>query len=608
MSADRLRTGLVAGALAVAGATLGAAGPATSTCVAGSPRLAGELEVGFPGASDDGTHVELTLRLSEARPSPVASAGGYELAGEILHGDRRVDGFETDLTPAATAGPIRLGVIRPLPAGHYLLHVQALERSSGRCLRVSRELDVPALGAGSAASAAAASAAGSGPSVRLRHPGDALLTGRVRFEADVRDAGVARVAFELDGRRVMTRGRAPWTVELDLGTTPRLHRVAAIALSAAGEALARDEIQVNGGPHRFAVRLALVRRPPPAAGGPEQVEVRAVVEVPEGETVDRVELAVNDEPRAVLREPPYAQPLDLPAGGGLVWVRAVAWLADGGAAEAVRLVGQGGATGVVEVDFVELHATVTDRGGRPVEDLTAAEVTLSEDGRPQTLRRFERVVDVPIHAGVLIDTSGSMVEELAEAERAALRFFEQVMTERDRAAMVTFADEPRLAVRFTGRRDRLAGGLVDLKADGETALYDAVVFALHYFGGLSGKRALVLLSDGADSKSKLPFDHAIEFARRAGVAIYTIGLNVPSNPPEPGLVLDRLARETGGQSFRVRSAAELGRIYEKIERELRSQYLLAYQSDAPGGEAYRRIEVEIKRPGVQARTVAGYYP
>ena len=513
---DRVRDARSPSLLLLTAAPLAAEEP----CAAGAAPLDAELALAFPGRGDGGTHLEATILVRDAAPG---GGRAFRIDGEILRGDRRIDGLGYRLVAAGAEGPARLALIRALPAGHYLLRCQVAEEATGRCWRTEREVDVPALGAIGASGASGASAdspAGeSGPSVRLLDPGDELLTGRVRFDAEVRDAGVARVAFELDGRRVMTRGRPPWSVELDLGVAPRAHRVAAIALSAADEELARDEIQVNGGPHRFAVRLALAHR----ATGSGEIEARAVVDVPEGETVDRLELLVNGELRAILHDPPFVQPLELPAGGGLVWVRAVALLAGGGAAEAVRLVGAQGTSESVDVDFVELHATVADRRGRPVDDLRAEELELTEDGRAQSLRRLERVADVPIHAGVLIDTSGSMAPVLHEAESAALRFFEQVITERDRAAVITFADEPRLAARFTGERERLAGGLSGIEADGETALYDAVVFALHYFSGLGGKRALVLLSDGADSVSKSSFANALEFARRSGVAIYPSG-------------------------------------------------------------------------------------
>lgn len=566
---------------------------AAGRCAAGAAELAGGLAAEFPERIEARTRVDLLVSLS--RPAP-GTDRLYLVDGELVRGERRVDGFVVEERAADGDGPVALRVVRTLPAGRYALRLAVTEAASGRCLAIARELDVPGL-AGAAETEAAL--------VRLFVPTDRLLMHRVRFDAEVRDAGVAAVAFELDGRRVMTRSRPPWSVELDLGGSPRLHRLAAIALDADGAELARDQALINAGPHRFAVRLALA----PGPGG--AIEARAVVDVPEGERVDRLELELNDRLVAVLRQPPWIAVLPAPPGGAPAWVRAAAYLSEGGSAEAVRVVGAGlGAAAFAEtdVDFVELFTTVVDRKGRPLEDLAAEEVVVREDGRPQQVRRFERVADVPVHVGLLLDTSVSMAEELSTLEREALRFFRQVLTPRDRAAVIPFADEPRLAVRFTGNLERLAGGLAELRAEGGTALHDALAFALHYFSGLGGKRALILLSDGEDSGSEIPFEDVLDFARRSGVAIYSIGLGVSSKSPQPGSVLDRLARETGGLSFRADRTARLGRIYDEIETELRRQYLIGYQSDAAGGDAFRRVEVEVRRPGVEVRTAPGYYP
>ncbi len=120
---------------------------------------------------------------------------------------------------------------------------------------------------------------------------------------------------------------------------------------------------------------------------------------------------------------------------------------------------------------------------------------------------------------------------------------------------------------------------------------------------------MILLTDGDDSESRFRFGDVLEYARRTGVTIYAIGLNVPSQPADAGVHLDQLARETGGRSFRIRRANELASVYETIRQELRSQYLLAYPSSRLDGSTdYREIRLEVARPGVSARTIAGYYP
>jgi len=593
--------------------------------------LAASLELRFPDRRGLRTVTEGVLRL-EAPPDGDST---LHVDGEILRDESLFDQFRYRFRcPAGDATPFAFE--RLLRPGSYRLVLRLHDLTGERYFREERDFVVPVVerqretavsalvaaqrplvepaapggpadgapaqaGAGAEADTEAAGAA----SVRILLPGERLVTGKLRVEAAVRGDDVAAVAFSLDGRQVLTKQRPPYGVELDFGRAPRLHRVGVRALGRQGQELARDEAMINGGPHRFGLRLVDPRTIP---AGAERVTARVAVEVPEGETLDRVEFFVNDQLHATLYQEPFVQPLPLPGGADVAWIRAVGYLADGGAAEDVRLIGGGEFASGIEVDFVELYASVLDRRGRPIEDLTAAEVEVLEGDRSQEIRRLERVADLPIHAAVLLDTSASMAEELDEAERAALRFFNDVLTDRDRAAVMTFADEPRLAVRFSGDVEVLAGGLADLEAAGETRLYDAVAFALHYFSGIRGKRALVVLSDGLDSGSRFSHSDVLEYARRTGVAIYVVGLNVPSQPPEAGMAIDRLARETGGRAFRISRAVELGPVYREIERELRAQYLIAYQSSSPPNDEFREIEVRVSRPGVELRTARGYYP
>jgi VWFA-related protein len=268
----------------------------------------------------------------------------------------------------------------------------------------------------------------------------------------------------------------------------------------------------------------------------------------------------------------------------------------------------------VDVQFVELYTSVVDGRGRPVNGLTKDDFKVTEDGTPQQVRRFELVRDVPIYAGILLDTSGSMAMggKLDEAVRAALRFFQKVITPKDRASVITFSDKPNLNVRFTNDESVLTGGLSGLQAVGNTALYDSLIYSLYYFGGVKGKRAIILLSDGKDEGSRYSFSDALEYARRSGVALYTVGLDLSSQEADVRLKLSRLADETGGRFFYISKASELERIYDEIQSELRSQYLLAYQSSkeaAPGEvDKFRTVEVKMSRPGLEAKTLRGYYP
>ncbi|HMB54648.1 MAG TPA: VWA domain-containing protein [Thermoanaerobaculia bacterium] len=604
--------------------------------------LAADLSLGFPGARGGRTVVQGVVSVAR-EAAETAPEGGesydYLLDGEVLRRDELFERFRYRfrLPAEQVAGDaVPLLFQRYLRPGLYRLVIRAEELASGRFFRREMDLEVPFVRPGSerraaptpvgsetaATDATPEAAPTTDPAaeanrtlgrgdvvVRLLPPPQGLQVDNTRIEAVVEGDAVARVRFELNGKPVLTKGRPPYSVELDLGEAPRNHEVTAVALAADGEELARDRMLVNGGPHRFAVRLV---EPQPGRTYQASLRAAAEVDVPEGDVLERLELFLNEELVATLYQPPFAQPILLPPGDPISYVRAVAYLAGGAWSEDVVLVNAPDQAERLDVHFVELYTSVLDRRGRPIEGLEQGDFRVLEDGVEQRVRRFELVRELPIYAGLLLDTSSSMVEELDEALEAAHRFFETVITPRDRAAVITFNHQVELAVRFTNDPEVLAGGLSGVGAAGGTALYDSLIYALYYFSGVQGKRALILISDGEDQGSRYGFEEALDYARRTGVAIYTIGLGTGGSQPMVRSHLLRLASETGGQSFFVHRAFELANVYNSIETELRTQYLLAYQSSKPGrgdGEdEFREVKVEVARPGAEAKTIRGYYP
>ncbi|HEY6322231.1 MAG TPA: VWA domain-containing protein [Thermoanaerobaculia bacterium] len=627
----------------------------------GAQPLPAELELSFPGRAGSRTVVQGLLRVPRDAASPQRlqdqSFYSFMVDGEVLRKDQLFEHFryrfslpEAQATRPAAGGAsaeIPLVFQRYLRPGAYTLMLKLEDIGGKRYFRAERELEVPAItaeaeaaaaangtgGAGAASQAAAgekapaaAPAAGvaAGPtmaaalaeanrsipsgdqSVRLLAPPEGLLTGSVRVDAVVAGSDVDHVRFLLDGHPELIKRRPPFSVDLNLGPQPRAHVIKAVAEAANGKPLAEDQLLLNAGPHRFGVRLI-----EPQAGRHYTASLRAEakVEVPEGEKLDRVEFYRDDTLVASLYQPPWTQVILIPETGKLSYVRAVAYMPDGNSSEDLVLVNSPSSGERIDVQMVELYTTVTDHRGRPVDGLTRDVFKVYEDGAEQTVRRFERVQDLPIYAGVLLDTSGSMVEQLDTAVKAALRFFQTVIQPKDRAAVITFNGQPNLAVRFTNDREVLAGGLAGLRADGNTALYDSIIYALYYFGGVRGKRAIVLLTDGKDEGSRFRYGDALEYAKHSGIAFYTIGLGPIANQPDIRLKLEKLAAETGGRSYFINQAIDLGGTYRSIETELRSQYLLAYQSSKQGNDGkFRAVEVKLGRSGLEARTVPGYYP
>ena len=577
---------------------------------ADAPPLSAELDIDFPARHGSRTVVRGTL-LVPPEGAAADEARAFTLTGEVLRGAALHESFRYvfQLLPLADPNaPVPLGFERLLRPGDFRLVLKLEENRTGRAMRVESALTVPLLPEGTMAAPAAASAAQAATPpapVRLLAPAMDLVSGVVRLQAEVADQRVSDVVFSLDGKPLLSRNRPPWTVELRLGELPRSVRVRAVARDAQGVALGADELLLNGAPHRFSVRLLEPREGIVTA----PVRVRAEVRPPAEHAVDRLELFLDETPLATLYQAPWELLVPRLPEPAPLYLRAVAYLADGTTAEdAVLLAGGGAERGSVEVDLVEVYAAAVDGTGRPVHGLAQADFEVREDGRPQQLRRFQHVTELPLHLALLVDTSASMAEMLPEVEEAAVEFFRSTLEPGDRAAVLTFSEEPRLAAPFDDDLTRLTTALVGLRAERGTALWDSLVYALHYFQGVPGRRALLVFSDGADRGSRFRFDEALAYAQHAGVAIYAVSFgNAGSGMLEGRRRLARLAEATGGKAFTLSSVDELDATYDGIEEDLRSQYLLVYQSDGEG-PGFRSVEVKVKRPGTTARAMSGYIP
>ncbi|MGZ8710691.1 MAG: VWA domain-containing protein, partial [Thermoanaerobaculia bacterium] len=137
--------------------------------------------------------------------------------------------------------------------------------------------------------------------------------------------------------------------------------------------------------------------------------------------------------------------------------------------------------------------------------------------------------NLSLSLGLAIDTSGSMQPRMDEAQKAGAQFFEEIMRRGDKAFLVAFDTDPQLVQKWSTRVADMHAGLAKLRPEESTALYDAVVYSLYNFQGIRGQKALIVISDGKDTASKFTFDQALEYARRAAVPIYTIGIGIRGN-------------------------------------------------------------------------------
>lgn len=591
--------------------------------------------------------------LPPARSSGPREAGSrddheFELAGQVLREgtpyERFLYRFRVRPRPAAGGQPIPLAFERYLSPGRYTLEIKLEHLPSRSFFLERRDLEVPELQVASAPPAEAvptvvhavsrpappapaapdrpevalafaeadAALAADGPGLRILAPPETLLSGLTRFAVRVEEnpgeQRIERVAFALDGKRLLTRNKPPYEVMVDLGPVPRPQKLTAEGLGAGGEVVARDELAVNAGAQRFRVRLV-----EPRAGKEYRRSLRALAEVeaPQGSRVERVEIYLGEDRVATLYQPPYSQPVLLPGEGEVSYVRAVAYLAGGGSAEDLVLLNAPEQPDAMDVNLVELYATLIDGQGRPVMGEPEPHLfQVNEDGVRQRIRRVERADAAPLRLVTLLDHSASMRPNLPANRQAALEFFRQTLRPQDQAAVIAFNRSPQVTAPLTNDLATLEEGLAGLVAENDTSLYDSIVYALHYLTGARGQRAVLVLSDGIDRSSRFSFEQTVELARRAGITIYMVGLALSDGSRgEAARKLTQIAEVTGGRSFFADETAALPAVYGEIERELRSQYRITYQSSntEPDGE-FRAVEVQVAKSGMEARTISGYYP
>jgi VWFA-related protein len=328
------------------------------------------------------------------------------------------------------------------------------------------------------------------------------------------------------------------------------------------------------------------------------------------------------------------------------------------------------------VKVVNVLATVHDKQGQIVRNLTKDDFVLEEDGRPQAIRYFTQQSDLPLLVGLLIDTSGSERRMIGTEKDASHTFLEHVLRpEKDRAFLIHFDREVELLQDLTSSRQRLENALDEMNKPqfgsagnndpnsgngrngnggggwggrggghrgggmgGGTALYDALYLASNdVLKKETGRKAVILLTDGEDNGSKVSLGEAISAAQRADTLAYgmriadeeqsPMGFGGPGmgrhggggrgggpygrgsqNRPDGKKILQQISRETGGGYFEVSKKKTVDEIYSQIEQELRNQYSLGYTSDRPENDGgYRKIQLTVKQKGLTVQARDGYY-
>ena len=297
----------------------------------------------------------------------------------------------------------------------------------------------------------------------------------------------------------------------------------------------------------------------------------------------------------------------------------------------------------VETNLTNLFFTAADKNRRFISDLKPEDIRVFEDGKPQEIFTFQQNIDLPLSLAILIDTSASEERTLPDEKIAARAFLENLLrANKDEAAVVSFTGETTLEQGFTGSLERLrraidrvefippsgyiGGGVVvngtppisgtNQSLAGSTAIWDAVWATAEELISTSAehtRRAIILLTDGDDTSSRLKMHEAIERAQKADALIYAIGIGDRYSFNVNEGALRKIAEQTGGRAYFPKHERDLHEAFTQIQRDLREQYLVAYSPTNKARDgSYRQIEIQVVNPALKQQNLklnyrAGYF-
>ncbi len=270
---------------------------------------------------------------------------------------------------------------------------------------------------------------------------------------------------------------------------------------------------------------------------------------------------------------------------------------------------------ILDVTRVNILFTVTDKKGRFVTDLNKSDFDVFENKKPQVIQQFTAESDLPLRLAVLVDTSNSIRDQFRFEQQAAIRFIQSVVRPRqDRLMLVSFDSAAELVSDLTDDMTKLEQGVKSMRPGGGTALYDAIYFAAKEKLAMDQprdkfRRAMIIISDGEDTESRMSRDQALEMAQKADVVIYAISTNITREDRDGDKVLRYLTEETGGQAFFPFKIEDLDQSFENIANELRQQYNIFYRPEPLKADGlYHPVTVKAKgRKDLVIRARKGYY-
>jgi Ca-activated chloride channel family protein len=274
----------------------------------------------------------------------------------------------------------------------------------------------------------------------------------------------------------------------------------------------------------------------------------------------------------------------------------------------------------LSADLVTVITSVTDAAGNQINDLAQNDFEIYEDNTPQDIAGFYREGQMPLRLIFLFDTSSSIRHRFDFEQRAAAQFFRQVMRPGDQGAIMSVSTDPKLESQFTSDVDKLVNTLANMKPEGATSLYNAMIEAAKYIRPAEGRHVMVVLSDGTDTSSSTTLAQALTEVQKSDAIIYAVhstGIAPSANVQDLAgeFVLKAMCEDTGGRAFfppiyqeQKKEIRDLDEIYKRVAAEVRAQFVLTYYSKGGGRpNTFKAVRVAVKRPGLQVRARRGYY-
>ena len=259
--------------------------------------------------------------------------------------------------------------------------------------------------------------------------------------------------------------------------------------------------------------------------------------------------------------------------------------------------------------LVSVFATVTDGQGRLVPNLVKEDFEILDNDKPQPVAFFQNDIQ-PVTVVVMLDTSGSMTASIALLKSAAEQFLIRLLPA-DKGRVGAFADNITISSRFTSDRDELVTAVKELDYGNGTRLWDAVSLSLDELRGKSGRRVVLVFTDGDDTESRVRLGTVMDRARAEEVMIYAIGLEsnyfdgqrMVRSKPDSGL--KKIADETGGGYFELKKTADLAPTFTRVAQELHGQYVIGFTPPLLDGKVHK-LTIRMKQPGMTARARKSY--